>query len=183
MSKAAVVFPGIGYHADKPLLYYSRKIALQKGYDIIDVPYENFPRGIKGSEQKMREAFLIAHRQTQEMLGDVDFSEYEDILFISKSVGTAVAGAYAAGRGLKTRNIFYTPLEISFQYMKQPGIVFTGTADPWVSYETVREGCRKSGYPLFVTEGADHSLETGNVPEDIRSLMNIMDTAEKYIAG
>ena len=25
--KAAVFFPGIGYHCDKPLLYYSRKLA------------------------------------------------------------------------------------------------------------------------------------------------------------
>ena len=27
--KLAVVFPGIGYHADKPLLYYSKKLAAQ----------------------------------------------------------------------------------------------------------------------------------------------------------
>ena len=27
--KIAVVFPGVGYHADKPLLYYSRKLAAQ----------------------------------------------------------------------------------------------------------------------------------------------------------
>ena len=29
--KIAVVFPGVGYHADKPLLYYSRKLAAQYG--------------------------------------------------------------------------------------------------------------------------------------------------------
>ena len=29
--RLAVVFPGIGYHADKPLLYYSRKLAAQQG--------------------------------------------------------------------------------------------------------------------------------------------------------
>ena len=25
--KLAVIFPGVGYHADKPLLYYGRKLA------------------------------------------------------------------------------------------------------------------------------------------------------------
>ena len=31
--KAAVFFPGIGYHCDKPLLYYSRKLAQECGYE------------------------------------------------------------------------------------------------------------------------------------------------------
>ena len=31
--KAAVFFPGIGYHCDKPLLYYSRKLSQECGYE------------------------------------------------------------------------------------------------------------------------------------------------------
>ena len=31
--KLAVFFPGIGYHCDKPLLYYSRKLAQEWGYE------------------------------------------------------------------------------------------------------------------------------------------------------
>ena len=27
MSKLAVIFPGIGYHTDKPLLYFGKKLA------------------------------------------------------------------------------------------------------------------------------------------------------------
>ena len=30
--KLAVLFPGIGYHCDKPLLYYSAKLAGAAGY-------------------------------------------------------------------------------------------------------------------------------------------------------
>ena len=53
MKKTAVIFPGIGYHTDKPLLYYSRKIAASQGYDVIEVPYGKFPKGVKGSKEKM----------------------------------------------------------------------------------------------------------------------------------
>lgn len=28
--KIAVLFPGIGYHTDKPLLYYSKKLARKR---------------------------------------------------------------------------------------------------------------------------------------------------------
>lgn len=45
MKKAAVLFPGIGYHTDKPLLYYSKKIAAELGYEIIEVPYGKFRKG------------------------------------------------------------------------------------------------------------------------------------------
>ena len=37
--KICVVFPGIGYHTDKPLLYYSKKYMIAHGYDIVDVTY------------------------------------------------------------------------------------------------------------------------------------------------
>ena len=36
MKKLAVLFPGIGYHCDKPLLYYSKKCLSAYGYEIID---------------------------------------------------------------------------------------------------------------------------------------------------
>ena len=38
MKKLAVFFPGIGYTVDKPLLYYSRKIAAEQGYAVEELP-------------------------------------------------------------------------------------------------------------------------------------------------
>ena len=181
MKKTAVIFPGIGYHTDKPLLYYSRKIAASQGYNVIEVPYGKFPRGVKGSKEKMEKSFFSALEQAEQILRDVDFSGNEDILFISKSVGTAVAAAYAEKYGLNTRNIYYTPVAPSFQFMKQPGIVFTGTADPWVTFDAVEQGCREGGFPLYVTEDGNHSLETGDVRRDLENLQKIMGITEEYI--
>ena len=183
MKKAAVLFPGIGYHTDKPLLYYSKKIAAELGYEIIEVPYGKFPKGVKGSRETMEKAFFSALEQAGEILQNVDFSEYDDIVFISKSVGTAVASAYAGRHGLKTRNIYYTPVEASFQFMEQPGIVFTGTADALVTFEAVERGCETGGFPLYVTEDGKHSLETGAVKRDLENLREIMRITEEYIAG
>ena len=181
MKKTAVIFPGIRYHTDKPLLYYSRKIAAAQGYDVIAIPYGKFPKGVKGSKEKMEKSFFSALEQAEQILKDVDFSENDDILFISKSVGTAVASAYAEKRGLHTRNVYYTPVEQSFQFMKRPGIVFTGTADPWVTFDAVEQGCRDGGFPLYVTEDGNHSLETGDVRRDLENLLKIMEITEEYI--
>ena len=41
--KIAVFFPGIGYHCDKPLLYYARKLVQECGCEkivLLDYSYE-----------------------------------------------------------------------------------------------------------------------------------------------
>ena len=35
-NQLAVLFPGIGYHIDKPLLYYSAKLARARGCDLLE---------------------------------------------------------------------------------------------------------------------------------------------------
>ena len=179
--KIAVIFPGVGYHVDKPLLYYSKKIAKEQGYEIVDVSYGGFAGGIKGSVEKMEAAFYSALAQTEEILADVEFEKYKDILFISKSVGTAVAAAYAGKYSLNTRNIYYTPVAASFQFMKQPGIVFHGTGDTWVETRIIKEECKKRNLPLYITEGANHSMEAGKVIKDIKILKEIMRITKEYI--
>lgn len=41
--KLAVFFPGTGYHKDKPLFYYSRKIAVKQGFETLCILYGNLP--------------------------------------------------------------------------------------------------------------------------------------------
>lgn len=63
--KLAVTFPGVGYHTDKPLLYYAKKTARELGYDIAEAPYGNFEKDIKGSAGKMEKAFFSAKSQAE----------------------------------------------------------------------------------------------------------------------
>lgn len=177
----AVIFPGIGYHADKPLLYYAKRLAHSFGYEAIAVPYGNFPPDVKGSPEKMEEAFYSALAQTEEILKDVDFSRYDSLLFISKSIGTAVASAYAEKRGLKAHHVYYTPVEQTFSFAKGDGVVFHGTKDPWVGTDIVIKACAERKLPLFITENANHSLETGEVETDLQNLSLIMEETRKYL--
>ena len=65
--KAAVFFPGIGYHCDKPLLYYSRKLAQECGYEeTIALSYTYDGGNIRGNEEKMQrhsKAFMNRQRK------------------------------------------------------------------------------------------------------------------------
>lgn len=180
--KLAVIFPGIGYHTDKPLLYYSKKLAKQYDYEVIEVSYGGFPKDVKGSPEKMEQAFFSAMEQTTNLLKDVDFHSYDTLLFISKSVGTAVAAAYAGKQHLNTYNVFYTPVKASFEFINQNGIAFTGTNDPWVELAVVKQECQKRNLPLFITQDGNHSLETGDTFLDLAHMNEIMEQTRQYIS-
>lgn len=179
--KLAVLFPGIGYTCDKPLLYYGGKLAAVSGCEVLQVPYGNFQPGIKGNAQKMEEAFYSALMQAEELLRETDFADRE-IIFLSKSIGTAVAAAYAKKHGLKVKSVSFTPVEQTFLFAEGEGIMFHGTADPWArDTEKIREGCGRIGQRLYLVEGANHSLETGDVEKDIANLQKVMAQVKDFI--
>ena len=177
----AVFFPGIGYHTDKPLLYYGKKLATGYGCEIMEMSYGELPTHIKGNHEKMMAAFEKGLSHVTKLLEQVDFSRYEKVLFVSKSIGTAVAAAYAMKNRIDALHIYYTPVEESFQAIGTEGVVFHGTADPWARTDVIRQACEERGLPLYLTEGANHSLETGNVQEDLKNLEEIMRVSEEYI--
>jgi hypothetical protein len=178
--KLFVTFPGIGYTCDKPLLYYSKKMAVAKGYELVDVPYCNFSVGIFSNQKKISQAIVSAYSQTEELLADVDFRSYSDIVFSSKSIGTCVAAEYATNYRIKTKNIFYTPIEASFDYISNPGIMFHGTKDPWCSNDYFEQSAKRIGAQHYTIPNANHSLETGNVDLDLVNARKIMSLVNEF---
>ncbi len=177
----AILLPGIGYTCDKPLLYYSARLARARGWEVLPVLYGGFPPKVRGDRERLRESIRIALAQTEESLREIRWAEHEQVVFISKSIGTAVATAYAAAREIRCRHILFTPLEETFAHPVPEAIAFHGTADPWAQTAVIREQCGAAGIPLYLTEGANHSLETGDVDRDIRCLRTVMRQAAAYL--
>ena len=181
--KLACLFPGIGYTCDKPLLYYSWKLLAGLGWEVVPVPYTGFPSGVKGNAEKMQQAAHLALEQAEEILKDIKWSGYSDILLIGKSVGTVVCAAYAQHHHLPCRQILFTPVEETFRFAGRQSIAFHGTADPWVDTKAIEDGCRQAGIPLYETERANHSLETGDVDQDIKNMRKTMKVVRAFALG
>ncbi|MCR5812756.1 MAG: alpha/beta hydrolase [Lachnospiraceae bacterium] len=204
LHKLAVIFPGIGYTADKPLLYFGRRIAVEYGYEVRIMDYKGFPPKVKGDRNRMEESFFIALRQTEEMLAGVDFAEYDDIVFIGKSIGTIVAAKIAADAAAvvaegspdaaagtapespakaRIRQVLYTPLEDTFRFPIGEAIAFTGDDDPWVGKENSRIPalCKERGIPCRLVPHANHSLESKDVFADMKELRKVMKETEAFL--
>ena len=178
--KLAVVFPGIGYTKDKPLLYYASKLVKSRGYEVIYIEYHNLPAKIQGNPEMMKKAAELAFAQTEEQLKDVAFTEYEDVIFIGKSIGTVIQAKYAAEQGIKAGQIWYTPVEATFSFNSQDVLAFIGDADPWSDYETVKRLAEAQGVKLYTFEGCNHSLETDDVLENVARVETVMQMTANY---
>ena len=129
----------------------------------------------------MYAAFEQALSHVEEQLASVDFVSCSRVLFLSKSIGTAVAAAYDGKHKTGAGHVYYTPVEASFQAIGTEGIVFHGTGDDWADTGAIREACEKRNLPLFLTEGANHSMETGDALKDLEILRVIMEETDQYI--
>lgn len=180
--KLAIIFPGIGYHCDKPLLYYSRKLAKEHGYEeIFSLEYSYTGKNIRGNEKKMQEAFEILYKQAEKQLETIDFSKYKEVLFVSKSVGTIIASAYAQKHKIRCFQILYTPLEETYRFEHSDAIAFLGTSDPWSNTANVETFSKKQNVPIYMYKDADHSLEVGNVTKNIAILQDVMEKTKGYL--
>ena len=182
MSKIAVYFPGIGYHCDKPLLYYSQSIARKHGYENSrNVSYTYKAGNIRGNDGKMKEAYEILFSQTEAELADISWSAYDDVPFISKSIGTIIAASYAKKHGLESaRHVLYTPLAQTYLFAPNRAIGFIGTEDPWSDTDEIIRLSDLNYIPLTVYEGCNHSLECNDTLKNIENLKDIMQRTHDF---
>ncbi|MGI5989891.1 MAG: alpha/beta hydrolase [Lachnospiraceae bacterium] len=180
--KLAVFIPGIGYNTDRPLLYYSRKLTGQLGYTPVCIKYHDMPKKVRGDAGMLEKALKIGLKQAKEQLSDIDFSEYEDVLFVGKSIGTVIAALLAEKVSAPSRLILYTPVEATFEPRLGDAIAFIGEADPWSDLNKVKTLAGEQHVPLYTYPGCNHSLECGDVIKDVDTLRAVMKLTEKFIS-
>lgn len=178
-----VLFPGVGYTAERPLMYYAGKVLKNKGYEIISLKYEGLPKKKGNDVSKMGETFDMVMEQTGKQLKDVRFDEYDSVVFVGKSIGTIAMVRYASQASLDNLKLVYiTPLAQTFMdTVKAPAIAFHGTSDPWVGTDIIEAECERLGVPLYKYKDSNHSLETGDVKTDIESVGDVMMKIENFI--
>ncbi len=188
MKKLAVFFPGIGYHKDKPLLYYSAKLVKNKAYEIINIEYHDLPEKIRGNQERMKLSADMAYEQAVEQLENVDFKEYSDIVFIGKSIGTVILTRYLTEHNISAGQIWYTPVEATLSIYDPEGtsgdsgvIMFIGDADPWSDVDRVKKMADEKGVSWFSYPECNHSLECNDVDRNIQIIREVMQKTENYI--
>ena len=131
----------------------------------------------------MKETYEILSAQTEDMLADIVWSEFDDILFISKSIGTIIAASYAETHKLTSvKHVLYTPLAQTFLSAPKHAIGFIGTADPWSDTNEIIQLSKKYQIPLFVYDGCNHSLECCDTMKNLEIIEDVMEKTLAFCA-
>lgn len=166
--RLAIILPGMGYTSAMPLLYYSGKACLDRGYDVLLVNYEyrNVSESIDTPE------FRVRMQSDVEAALDTACADnaYDSVLLAGKSLGTlAMAGILATSRWPIIAGAWLTPL------LRDPSLVAAleglgphafaaiGDADHHYDAGTIAN-LREAGVDVVVVDGADHSID---IPGDI----------------
>lgn len=103
-------------------MYYAGFKFQVRGYEKVAINYEDFIN--KGDSlvehiEEVKNAILLK-------LQAIDLARYDDIVFVSKSIGTVIAGWIEEKLCIEVRQIYLTPVKETLPYIKRNSITLLG---------------------------------------------------------
>lgn len=175
----AVFFPGGGNSCDRPLLHYLRNYLLESKCDVLCISYSNLFAKKDSQDVKMGKIIQSAYNAITHM---EDKKKYQDIIFVSRSVGNIASSELRMKHSIVTRkSIYISPTSEALKYISNyPGLVVTSSNDEHLQKGDI-EKLKKNNKDLLIFENGSHSLETGNLIETIDFHKSVITRAIKYI--
>lgn len=173
----AVVFPGKNYSAERSLLDYAAKLAREYGCDLLLLEY-----GYQSARADFRrEETDIVVEECRAAIASLP--EYDQLLFISKSLGTVIAGRVAAESGVqqKTSHLYLTPIADTLPLIRQSqGSIIYGGSDPLFTEQHSAEISGLKNIRVYRIDDANHLLEVGSVNESLAVLLVIINFYHEF---
>ncbi len=178
--KVIVLFPGRNYPVECPTLYYARQVAISRGYECITLRYSDI------SKDRNIDLGILADRledEVNEQLSTINWNEYNEIIFVSKSIGTVIAGRYQNENDIHVKNIYLTPLKETMNYMNaNNSVVVIGEDDEYIDFKYLYDYCNKNNIIINSFEGVGHSFNDKlHIERSISILNDIVKIYEQYI--
>ncbi len=188
----AIVFPGVGYTCDMPLLYYSVLTMLDAGADVLQVEYayNRLPdfREIPDTERGQ----WIAADATAARDAALREASYTKVTLIGKSIGTRAMG-YLLATNLHpavVHTVWLTPLLRNDQLRAQirqhrpPSLFVIGTADPHYDAALLADVQEATGGDAIIVQGRNHSLEiAGDTPKSLDAIVQTIHALATFVAN
>lgn len=171
-----ILFPGVRYSVDCPLLYFAGLKYVQKGYEKIGIT----GYGVRHPDAPQQYAEQAKERVEQE-LRDIRFSDYEEVVLVSKSMGTVMAlWAEDHFRIKHAVHVLLTPINRTVPMLtkkRNVRFIVSGTKDKQIDLERLDQACRDNRLPLHIVEGVGHQLER---PGDVSGSIEILKGLVEY---
>ncbi|WP_459953897.1 hypothetical protein [Paenibacillus pini] len=174
-----VFFPGQNYSCDLPLLYYAKQSALEHQNDVLLLEY-----GYQSARTELDFHYLDTIVE-ECLLGIRQISEsYQTVHFVSKSLGTIIAGRVEESwkaEGITIRQLFLTPVDKSVPYLLQSsGMAIYGTNDPMISEESIDIMHGAAKLKVHAVPEGTHALEVSSVHHSLKILAELVELYDEF---
>lgn len=165
--KLVVSFPG-GKGTEIPLLYFASKFYEDKGYE---KKFINHP--LDGNELPM------LHDNAKKVLCSIDLSQYEDIVFIGKSLGTVVACKIKEELNIDASLVLFTPLADTLPYIHKNNkiiLVAAGNTDRYLDSNVLCKKCEEEDILCYIEPNVGHRMEVkSDLNKNLNTIKNIIE--------
>lgn len=168
--KLVIAFPGTGFTTKEVLFKRCFSVFQSKGYKILELDFSMIP--FKEIET-IPEAVEAANRQVVSQLKNISLEECEDIVFLSKSLGTVCAGWLEEHWGFHPRQLYLTPIRETLAYLRENSRVIAlvlGDKDRLMSVGELEAFCVPRGLRMVTFTGVGHSLKDEEDPARTQSI-------------
>ena len=166
--KIVISFPG-GRGYEIPLLYFSSKHFEDLGYEKLFINYPN------SDEVK----FEIIFEEAEKIIRSITVEEYDEIVFIAKSIGTVVACRIKEKYKIPASLILFTPLKDTLPYINNENniiMVSAGENDRYLDSKSLSELCEKEGIRCYIEPKVGHRMEVkGDLKRNLEVIFNVLD--------
>ena len=184
----AIMFPGLRYTCDMPLLYYPSRLFAQRGTDVLQINSDYTQAEYQSASQGEQAEWLTADAQAALRAGKAQ-RNYKRLILVGKSIGT-LALAHLVSKSLEkgTITIWLTPLlrqqplVSAALLFKGPALYVAGTGDPIFASGPMQRIQDATGAVTLIVEGADHSMEIPGVPlQSIQIMESILQGIADFL--
>ena len=168
MSKKIVIsFSGIR-GCEIPLLYFGAKHFEDLGFEKVFInPFisENAD-------------FQAAFEYTENKLQALNLHEYDEVVFVAKSMGTVIACKWKEKYNISADLILFTPLNATLPYIKEDNdvrLVAAGSKDKYLDAALLAEHCARENIKCYIEPGVGHRMEVmGDLQRNLEILKNVI---------
>lgn len=172
MSKKIVIsFPGIR-GCEIPMLYFGAKHFEDMGYEKV------FINNPVTDDMTLDTVF----KNACEVLENMNWDEYERVVFVAKSLGTVVACKIKERFQIPASLVLFTPLEDTLKYITKENdilLVAMGDKDKYLSSERLVNHCEQENIKYYIEAGVGHRMEvTNDLQRNLEIISNVIGRIE-----
>jgi hypothetical protein len=187
----AVLFPGLNYSCDNPLLYYTTGSLIEHSVDVLQL-WANYNAAEFQSLSKQAQLHWLEEDATALIHAGLGQRNYDRLILVGKSIGTLTLGALLSNSTafLDAHTIWFTPL-IHYTVVPQgmsrarkKFLLVAGSADRTFDVAFSAQAQDDLPHQSLVIEDADHSLQIPNdLPRSLDVLKQIVTVTNEFIDG